>query len=89
VAKKHVTKKPAKAGAPNKVPAYAGPSFSELEDQILDWINTLQCASFSLDQSAACGGCEYGAPASNAVRLCAKNLYRLASGLESAVRHGN
>jgi hypothetical protein len=83
-------RKPRAIKAPQPVQAskaYNGPSFDELEDEILDWINTLQSVSKALDQSEGCGGCEIGARATNAVRLCAKNLYRLATQLEGAVRH--
>jgi len=75
--------KPASAPVP-----YTGPSFSEIEDEILDWVNTLQSVCVAMDQSAGIDGCEIGSPARNAAHLRAKNLHRLASGLEAAVRHG-
>jgi hypothetical protein len=38
----------------------------------------------ALAQSEACGGCDIGAQATNAIRLIAKNLHRLVYELQEA-----
>jgi hypothetical protein len=70
--------------APRK---YEGPGYSALENELLDWVNTLSCAWHALDASHAVDADETASKARNVIHLCERNLQRLLNDLQAWEMH--